>query len=322
MSGINTYSLRAMLEARREKWRAQVEEKLKGLLNARVRLNDCCLTTLQRRSTVKSVYESRLSQHTETFILQAGESSLNLSESPALQMKIQAVEALSLFEAVSEAEPILRVAQARESERFQKVSSAMANLKRLLDERKPITEAIHQDVLASSATLKDLSLKSHSLLASVEENLLLEEVSQSLSDLNYRLEQRGGLLVASKGTHLARVKVHHGRIALDTTSFPGISCHAEMNRIEEDLKRRGLVLERLSGKPFDPPGAVQQREANLFDFCESGLPKNAENMHRAGTVLNKERHQCSEVAGFTTNPNFIRNRLAVASRLKLKEVIR
>jgi len=104
------------------------------------------------------------------------------------------------------------------------------------------TEQLASD---SESLVRKVTNDTHSLLARAEEDLALEIVTRSMSSLAYKVKTSGMALTATKGCVSVHAKIEAGRIQLDTTSFPGISCHAETRKIEEDLERRGLVLRRL-----------------------------------------------------------------------------
>ena len=92
-------------------------------------------------------------------------------------------------------------------------------------------------------------------LCQVEREATLEIVSNTLSGLGYFLKSRSNSLQAilDQTCVLARIN-DSGELSLDLSGFSGLSCLQEMNKIELEFKRRGLVLERTFSKFHGEPG--------------------------------------------------------------------
>jgi hypothetical protein len=75
----------------------------------------------------------------------------------------------------------------------------------------------------------------------------MKTMAESMSSLAYKVKTEGSNLLASKGLFSMRARVENGTVLLDSTAFAGISCHAEVHKIEKELKERGLLVTRLCG---------------------------------------------------------------------------
>jgi hypothetical protein len=137
------------------------------------------------------------------------------------------------------------VAETKHQGSWEKISSAISKIKSELKAPTFNIKEIENLSEKSDELLRKITMDSHALLARAEDDLLLNTVSRSLSSFAYKLKSDGNSLIASKASVCIRVNVGGGKLQLDTTSFPGISCHSEIHKIEKELEKRGLVLRSL-----------------------------------------------------------------------------
>lgn len=102
----------------------------------------------------------------------------------------------------------------------------------------------------TDAQVRQLTLDSHRSLALAEQNVVGNLTVDTLQSLGYRLKAKGTTLLGSAAKTSLRAKIEPGGgLVLDTTSFKGMDCHKEVARIENALKERGVVLQRVASGP-------------------------------------------------------------------------
>jgi hypothetical protein len=173
-------------------------------------------------------------------------------DNPAIG-RAKAIHTVSMFESITNVEPMAFVAKEKFGEKWKKIESAISKIKTELDSENSNLKIACNLADENEALLRKITTDSHALLARAEEKLLLDAVTECMSALKYKVNSNGPCLLASKESLSVpvsvpvsvRAKVGEGRLNLNTKSFPGISCHAEVQNIEKELRSRGLVLQRL-----------------------------------------------------------------------------
>jgi hypothetical protein len=77
---------------------------------------------------------------------------------------------------------------------------------------------------------------------------------------------------------------------LDSTAFPGISCHAEVHKIEKELKERGLLVRRLCGYQSN----LRDEKAKLANPFPVFVPQKALEPKIADEIRPKQRESQSQ----------------------------
>jgi hypothetical protein len=150
-----------------------------------------------------------------------------------------------MFESLSQVKPMALVARTRHQEKWEKVKSAISALKQQLEASRFEPVEVAKLTLGSETLIRQMSYDTHSFLAQAEEEVMLKKLIESTASMAYSVEADNKSLSASKKHVFIRANTDAGMMIVDTTSFPGISCHAQVQEIEKDLKQRGLVLSRI-----------------------------------------------------------------------------
>ena len=119
-----------------------------------------------------------------------------------------------------------------------------------------------REVRAVQSRLQAIRDEVHSQLAAAEGQVTRNLAAQSLAGLGYAVEQRGEGLRAISGRTCVWAKVDRqtGEMHLDMSGFSGLECHGELKRIEREMAKRGLSLQRTGGSAHGrPEGGVLAR---------------------------------------------------------------
>jgi len=202
------------------------------------------LATAEREMTLQTFYQrnfaelqNRHSISTQACQTQAVEYSQDT--------RIKAIHTVSMFESLSQVKPMALVARTRHQEKWEKVKSAISALKQQLEASRFEPVEVAKLTLGSETLIRQMSYDTHSFLAQAEEEVMLKKLIESTASMAYSVEADNKSLSASKKHVFIRANTDAGMMIVDTTSFPGISCHAQVQEIEKDLKQRGLVLSRI-----------------------------------------------------------------------------
>jgi hypothetical protein len=152
-----------------------------------------------------------------------------------------------MFESLSSVEAMQFVAETKHSEAWNKVSSFVGSLKEQLKTPEASIRSLRETTDSCESLLNHMAEDCHSVLANAESALTLRTIAESMSSLAYKVKTEGPHLLASRADISVRAKVENGMVALDTTAFPGISCHAEVHKLEKELEKRGLLVRRIFG---------------------------------------------------------------------------
>lgn len=140
------------------------------------------------------------------------------------------------------------------------------------------TDSWMEKATALQDRIEQLAISVHKDLLQAEKRITLEVVSETLADLGYQLENRGDALRAKHGQTGIYAEVDEsGRLDLDTSGFTGTACLAELQRVEAELTRRGLVLEKKAVDHHEKPegGVLAQKLDRVFprDFVKPVVQK-------------------------------------------------
>jgi len=243
MSELNTFSLSAIVG----RVASQIGALITGACGSLVSYQpkNPYVTTPERESLLKNLYARNCT---------ALETQLGLSESTSLARdasgntaQLKAVHTISMFESMSSVEAMRFVAETKHSEAWNKVSSFVGSLKEQLKTPEASIRSLRETTDTCESLLSQMAEDCHSVLAKAESALVLKTMAESMSSLAYKVKTEGSYLLASRAGISVRAKVENGTVGLDTTAFPGISCHAEVYKLEKELEKRGLLVRRLSG---------------------------------------------------------------------------
>jgi hypothetical protein len=243
MSELNTFSLSVIMGRAVSEIAGFISNACGSLL--RYEPKNPYITTPERESLLKSLYARNCA---------ALENDLGMARSLSLATDIsrhaaqlKAVHTISMFESMSSVESMRFVAETKHSEAWNTVSSFVGSLKEQLRTPESGTRSLKEATDSCESLLNQVARDCHSVLAQAENALVLKTMAESMSSLAYRVKTEGSNLLASKDLFSVRARVETGMVTLDSTAFPGISCHAEVHKIEKELKERGLLVRRLCG---------------------------------------------------------------------------
>lgn len=146
-----------------------------------------------------------------------------------------------------------------------------AELDRLAQQSRAWGESLHnagaksidlREVREVQSRLQAIRDEVHSQLTAVEGQVTRSLAAQSFAGLGYAVEQRGEGLRATSGRTCvwAKVDKQTGELHLDMSGFSGLECHGELKRIEQEMAKRGLSLQRTGGSAHGrPEGGVLSR---------------------------------------------------------------
>ena len=202
------------------------------------------LATAEREKTLQTFYQRNFAEFQKRYPISKKACESQVIES-SQDTRIKAIHTVSMFESLSQVKPMALVARTRHQEKWEKVKSTISALKQQLEASRfePVEVAKLTD--SSETLIRQMSYDTHSFLAQAEEELMLKKLIESTASMAYSVEADNKSLIASKDPVFIRANTDAGMMIVDTTSFPGSSCHAQVQKIEKDLKQRGLVLSRI-----------------------------------------------------------------------------
>jgi hypothetical protein len=243
MSELNTFSLSVIMGRAISEIGEFISSACGSLL--RYQPKNPYITTPERDRLLKSLYARNCT---------ALENKLGLAPSLSLATdtfrhaaQLKAVHTISMFESMSSVESMRFVAETKHSEAWNTVSSFVGSLKEQLRTPEFSIRSLQEATDSCEPLLNHVAQDCHSVLAKAESALVMKTMAESMSSLAYKVKTEGSNLLASKGLFSVRARVENGTVLLDSTAFPGISCHAEVHKIEKELKERGLLVTRLCG---------------------------------------------------------------------------
>lgn len=267
MSERNTFSLSVLMGRAISEIGDLISSACGGLL--RYRPKNPYITTTERESLLESLYVRNCT---------ALESKLGMPESFSLTTdisghvtRLKAIHTISMFESMSSVESMRFVAETKHSKAWNEVSAIIGNVKEQLKNPESGIMSLQEATDSCESLLNQVARDCHSLLAKAESALTMKTMAESMSSLAYKVKSQGLSLLASKGAFSVRARVENGTVLLDTTAFPGISCHSEVHKIEKELKERGLLVTRHCGYT----GNLREEKAKLTNPFPAFAPQRA-----------------------------------------------
>jgi hypothetical protein len=202
------------------------------------------LATAEREMMLERLYDKNFAEFQNRYPTSTKACESQVIES-SQDTRIKAIHTVSMFESLSQVKPMALVARTRHREKWEKVKSAISALKQQLEAVRFEPVEVAKLTQGSETLIRQMSYDTHSFLAQAEEELMLKKLIESTTSMAYSVKADNKSLIASMGPVFIRANADAGLMILDTTSFSGISCHAQMQKIEKDLKQRGLVLRRM-----------------------------------------------------------------------------
>jgi hypothetical protein len=223
------------------------------------------LATAQREMMLQTYYQRNFAEFQRRYPI-GTKACENQAVESSVDTRIKAVHTVSMFESLSQVKPMALVTRTRHQEKWEKVKSAISALKQQLEAVRFEPVEVAKLTLGSEALIRQMSYDTHSFLAQAEEEVMLKKLIESTASMAYSIKADSKSLIASKDSVFVRANTDAGMMIMDTTSFPGFSCHAQVQEIENDLKQRGLVLSRIGEHTMRlPKGGVRLNDP--FPAC-------------------------------------------------------
>ena len=240
MSELNHYSVSARMGNAVNGIVKIISKSCSALNNHKFKRN--YLATADRKIRLQKLYESNFEKMKKRYAIIDRSKALAKPRDIDLSQdtRIKAIHTVSMFESLSQVKPMALVAKTRHSDSWEKISSTVSALKHLL--KTPEFDPVEIDRLVDKSEMltREISYDTHSFLAKAEEDVMLKKLTESVASMAYTVNTDGMSLNASKGLVSIRAEAGAGILALDSTSFPGISCHAQVQIIEKDLNNEAL----------------------------------------------------------------------------------
>jgi hypothetical protein len=286
MSELNTFSLSVIMGRAISEIGDFISSACGSLLGYQPR--NPYTTTPERESLLRSLYTRNCASL---------ESKLGLAPSLSLATgvsghvtQLKAIHTISMFESISSVESMRFVAQTKHAKAWNKVSALVGTLKEQISTPESGTGSLQEATDSCESLLKHIAQDCHSVLAKAERTLVLKTMAESMSSLAYKVKTEGSNLLASKRLFSVRARVENGAVLLDSTAFPGISCHAEVHKIEKELKERGLLVRRLCGYQSN----LRDEKAKLANPFPVFVPQKALEPKIADEIRPKQRESQSQ----------------------------
>jgi len=132
-------------------------------------------------------------------------------------------------------------------------------------------EKIQPKLEDALSCLTKLTQEAHTDLSKIEIDVLTHKTTESLTALGYQVKRKvnkGGVLMRGikKDLSIAAHVTSEGELHIDLAGFEGASCKWELERLNEELKKRGIQLEIRSSLYHGKKGGgvlAQEAEQNL-----------------------------------------------------------
>jgi hypothetical protein len=115
--------------------------------------------------------------------------------------------------------------------------------------------------------IESLARDVHERLCLAEKEASLLVVREGLQSLGYSLAARSGRLRASRGTTCLWVEADmNSGLSIDVSGHSGLSCQKELEEVQAEFQRRGLVLEKVGSDQHGKPegGVLAQKMKKMF----------------------------------------------------------
>ena len=181
------------------------------------------LATPEREMLLQSLYSKSFASLEDQYLVNNDMKQFheNLTDDFERSAQLKAIHVISMFESVSQIEPMAFVVEKKHGDKLKKIGSAISAMKKHLITPTFDTRKLEKLAEDSEPIIRKITNDSHSLLARAEQELALKTVAESMSSLAYNVKTSGMALVASKGSASVRAGFDGGRVRLDTISFPG-----------------------------------------------------------------------------------------------------
>lgn len=193
--------------------------------------------TINRTEFLKNSYNREL-------LNLSGGSILNPKDQRHIEPHVTKVNHLEAMLKSIETQPLINfVAKQKFGEKLKGVKATFSELKKSCSlDFKPSkkTESLLQE---SDQNLRKIAMDSNRLLASIERETTSELLKSTLSSMGYDLRSKENMILAGSGETSIRARImEDSTISIDTTSFKGLTCHREMAKLQDQLKRQGVQL--------------------------------------------------------------------------------
>jgi len=252
------------------------------------------LATNEREIALRDLYTKNLARLEDKYLMKAAGNDPILSHDPENIHRLHAAHVLSLAESMSQVEPMALVAKNRYGDQLEKTHSLLTEMECRLRNTACNSDVIHKLAVHCEPRLRRIATETHALLADTEDMIAIKTIAEAVDGLGYNARTAGKEMMGSKGRISVRARAEGGRIVLDTTSFPGISCHGEVLKIEALLEREGFILKRAYEDSMKPRNGKVKLNDPLPLFVHAGHERDSvRHAHSSkGRKTSRDIHQC------------------------------
>ncbi len=208
-------------------------------------------TTMERESAAQNAYlKNRIRLEAEYLPKKLEPKEQVLLKETKNKGLMRGIHVLAIDDAITRIQPLATVARKKHGEKLKKASALVQTIKTHFEEAVADAQAVDLLALKCEPLLRETAKDAHYFLSKTEDLVAVETLSGELSGLGYDVHRNGRDIVGAKGKVCLRARAEGGRLRLDSTAYPGLSCQKEMARLERALRRKGLVLGRICEDPF------------------------------------------------------------------------
>jgi len=195
----------------------------------------------------------------------------------------------AMVTAFSQVQPFSELAKAKHGKEFKDIHTVLTHLKKSADHTGGLQE-VAATAVHTQNRLERLACDVQQELCRVEKEVMLDAVSSSLNDIGYLMETRGDVLRATRGQTCIWAKTNpYGELSMDISGFSGLSCMKEIASVEDELKKRGVLLKRSSSQSHGrPEGGVLVKKLKPFFPSFKNVEKRRSNVQFGKQTMKQE----------------------------------
>lgn len=206
----------------------------------------------------------QLENHLEREMNKCFNSSLGKLATCNAHQQINRLEAMAA--AFSQVEAFRVAAETLHSNEIKEVQEELAAL-RQNEKNQRNSQALANMAIRAQKGFEKFASDVQQELCQLEKKVMFETVSLSLHELGYIVEARGDFLKAIRGQTCIWAETNiYGELSMDLSGFSGFSCMKELARVEAELRKKGVMLQRSASQPHARPegGALVKKLRPLF----------------------------------------------------------
>jgi hypothetical protein len=165
--------------------------------------------------------------------------------------------AKSMLEAFCGVETFRSVAEQLHGKDFHDLKDEIGNLSSMINMDSSL-ENLHHFSLHLQKRIENLASRVQKTLCEVEKDAIQGTAVFALNSLGYIVEQKGDAIKATRGTTCIWIEASPwADLQVDYSGFSGTTCLKEIQRVEDQFRRSGLVLKRTESQFHGSPEGGQ-----------------------------------------------------------------